>query len=405
LWPQDFKQDRLPCRLFRVQPWGVNWKGETHFNVNQRLLLKLVVLDDEKALLWNGKTVLRETGNPADFCLRLVATPETDATIHNLACRKPTTADATEAGLKLPRRVLPCDITAATERLAIQRADVPDDKPQEGRDFALADKNFLFRWIEPGELILGDAKAPYPQLGSGQEKVRITRGYWLGAYEVTQDQWECVMQSNPSRITGSPHLPVNGVTWSEACRFCGLLTMREREAGRCPDGYEYRLPTEAEWEWACRAGTDNALTIPEEERPVRERYSSLVEVGSTPANPWGLHELLGNVPEWCLDTWRDYTGETTLTVSDRLIESKGQGPFVVRGGGVWFDESAATSFARTKRHDIPGGFRGFRLALAPTPDAFGARRAASVRAAGMATLAGFARPGLPAISRSRDSGS
>jgi len=365
LWPQDFKQDRVPCRLFRVQPWGVNWTGETHFNVNERLLLKLVVLDDEKALLWNGTKVLRATGNPADFCLRLVTTPETDATIHRLACRKPTAADATEAGLKLPRRLLPCDVAAATERLEVQRSDVPDDKPQEGRDFAIADKNLLFRWIEPGELILGDAKAPFPQLGSGQEKVRITRGYWLGAYEVTQAQWEWGMQSNPSRITGSPHLPVNGITWSEACRFCELLTIREREAGRCPDGYEYRLPTEAEWEWACRAGTDKAWTIPKESLPVRARYDSLVEVGSTPANPWGLHELLGNVPEWCSDTWRDYTGETESVVSDRLISGlKGKGPFVVRGGGVWLDESAATSFARTKRHDIAGGFRGFRVALA-----------------------------------------
>jgi hypothetical protein len=366
LWPQDFKQDRVPCRLFRVQPWGVNWTGETHFKVNERLLLKLLVLDDEKALLWNGTKVLRATGNPADFCLRLVTTPETDATIHRLACRKPTAADATEAGLKLPRRLLPCDVAAATERLEVQRSDVPDDKPPEGRDFAIADKNLLFRWIEPGELILGDAKAPFPQLGSGQEKVRITRGYWLGAYEVTQAQWEWGMQSNPSRITGSPHLPVNGITWSEACRFCELLTIREREAGRCPDGYEYRLPTEAEWEWACRAGTDKAWTIPKESLPVRARYDSLVEVGSTPANPWGLHELLGNVPEWCSDTWQDYTGETESVVSDRLIGGlKGKGPFVVRGGGVWLDESAATSFARTKRHDIAGGFRGFRVALAP----------------------------------------
>jgi formylglycine-generating enzyme required for sulfatase activity len=76
--------------------------------------------------------------------------------------------------------------------------------------------------------------------------------------------------------------------------------------------------------------------------------------------------MLGNVPEWCLDSWQDYTGNVDHAVVDRLMVGKtGKEPLVIRGGGVWFDESAATTFARTKRHDVPGGFRGFRVALAP----------------------------------------
>jgi formylglycine-generating enzyme required for sulfatase activity len=366
LWPQDNEQDRIPSRLFRVQPWGVNWHGDAFFNINERLSLKLVVLDDDKALVWNGKPVLRQTGNVADFSLNIVANPETDATIHRLTCRAPTPKDAAEAGFKFPERVLKCDVDETAARLVAEFAKTPDRTPRLGHDAAIADRELLLRWIEPGELILGDPKAPFPQLGAGQEKVTLSRGYWLASHEVTQRQWEEIMRSNPSRITGSPYLPVQNVTWTEARRFCERLTTVERQASRCPDGYEYRLPTEAEWERACRAGTNQAFTIPEEQRAVRDRYRSLVEAGATPANPWGLHEMLGNVPEWCLDSWRDYTGNVDRAVVDRLIGGKaGQEPFVIRGGGVWFNESAATSFARTKRHDVPGGFRGFRVALGP----------------------------------------
>jgi serine/threonine protein kinase len=319
LWPKDTEQDRIPSRLFRVQPWGVNWHGDAYFNTKERLSLKLVVLDDDKALVWKGKAVLRETGNAADFCLNVVASPDTDATIHRLICRAPTQRDASDAGFRLPQRVLRCDVAATEARMATELAKTADRIPRLGHDVAIADGGLLLRWIEPGEVVLGDPKAPFPQLGSGQEKVTISRGYWMAAHEVTQQQWKSLMKSDPSRVTGSPYLPVNNVTWTEACRFCEQLTARERQAGRCPPDYEYRLPTEAEWEWACRNGTHQSFTIPERQRPVRERYRSLVEVGATPANQWGLHEMLGNVPEWCLDSWQDYTGNVDHAVVDRLM--------------------------------------------------------------------------------------
>lgn len=372
IWPQDAGQDLVPSRLFRVQPWGVNWNGNAYFNPNERLGLKLVVLDDDKALIWNRQAVLRGTGNPADFSLTLNTNPETDATIYRLACRLPTETDAAEAGFLLPKRSLECDVAATKNRITTLIAGIVDRSPKQGRDFAIPDRQLMLKWIEPGDLILGDAKAQLPQHGAGQEKSRISRGYWLGIHEITQRQWGAVIKSNPSRVTGSPYLPVNNVTWTEARRFCEHLTASERQAGRCPDGYEYRLPTEVEWEWACRAGSGQAFTIPEGDRPVRERYRSLVEVGATPANAWGLHEMLGNVPEWCLDSWRDYTGNIENDQIDRLAGGPaGEPPFVIRGGGVWFDESAATSFARTKRHDVPGGFRGFRVALAPAAATLG----------------------------------
>ena len=92
----------------------------------------------------------------------------------------------------------------------------------------------------------------------------------------------------------------------------------------------------------------------------------IVEVGTTPPNRWGLHEVLGNVPEWCLDAWRDYRGEESPVVIDRYHEADpATSPFVIRGNGFWHTEMGTTSFSRTRRHDIRGGFRGCRVVLAP----------------------------------------
>lgn len=366
LWPQDAQQDKVPCRLFRSQPWGVNWLGEAHLTPNRRMTLKLVVNDDFKALVRNRGVVLGSTGDASDFCLTLTATEETDATIYRAVCRALTPEDAEEANQQFTTHALECDVTATRRRLGSQIDASWKRRPLGGEPFVIDELEMPLRWIEPGEFTMGTAAERLPQLGAGRERVRISNGYWIGAYEVTQGQWQRVMASNPSRITGSPYLPVNNISWSEACDFCARLTERERRSGRCPAGLEYRLPTEAEWEFACRAGSDEAVVIPKAEIAMRgNRHRSIVEVGTTPPNGWGLHEVLGNVPEWCLDAWRDYSGDESTVVIDRYHPAdSATTPFVVRGNGFWITEMGTTSFSRTRRHDIRGGFRGFRIVFA-----------------------------------------
>jgi eukaryotic-like serine/threonine-protein kinase len=366
LWPQDEKQNRIPVRLFRKQPWGVNWYGEKHFPANQRMTLKLVVCDDMKALVRHRAVELGSSGEVSDFCLSLVTSDKTDATIYRVACRPLTREDADEAKLEFPIRDLKCDIAETQKRIASQVDESWGDEPDAGEPFVVSDMEMPMRWIDQGEFTMGTPNERLPQLGAGRERVRISRGYWIGAYEVTQGQWQSVMESNPSRITGSPYLPVNNISWSDARDFCHELTKREREAGRCPAYLHYRLPTEAEWEYACRCGSDRPFVISDYEIAKRGgRYSSIVEVGTTPPNRWGLYEVLGNVPEWCLDAWKDYSGEESEAVvnryifGDHLIAS-----FVVRGNGFWINEMGHTCFTRTHRHDIRGGFRGFRVVLA-----------------------------------------
>ena len=189
-----------------------------------------------------------------------------------------------------------------------------------------------------------------------QHGVRISQGFWIGKYEVTQGEWEAVMGTNPSRFTecGS-QCPVERVSWNDVQKFIGRLN--ERESG---SGYVYRLPTEAEWEYAARAGTTGA------------RYGELDEVawysgnsdrethpvGEKRANAWGLLDMLGNVWEWTADWYGGYpTGSVTdpegpLGGSDRVFRG---GSWNSRAGGV---RSAARSGI------VPGyrgGWIGFRL--------------------------------------------
>ena len=106
------------------------------------------------------------------------------------------------------------------------------------------------RWIPAGEFTMAECD------GKGKHRVRLSQGFWIGQYTVTQEQWLRLFETNPSRFRGSPYLPVHCVTWEDAVRFCEELDSRERKAGRLPVGYKYRLPTEAEWEYACKAGSD-----------------------------------------------------------------------------------------------------------------------------------------------------
>ena len=207
-----------------------------------------------------------------------------------------------------------------------------------------------FVWVPPGEFRMGSTSAGAVPL----TQVRISEGFWLGKYEVTQSEWEAVMGSNPSRFGNcGGDCPVERVSWADVQGFLGMLNAREgREV--------YRLPREAEWEYAARAGTTG------------DRYGDLSAiawhggnsegrthpVGLKLPNGWGLYDMLGNVYEWVGDRYGGYPG---VRVTDP--GGPGSGSYRVYRGCGWL-YSARSCRAPNRGYDLPG-YRsttlGFRL--------------------------------------------
>ena len=217
-------------------------------------------------------------------------------------------------------------------------------------------------WCPPGQFMMG---SPTSERGRDADEVQhevvLTRGFFLAETECTQGQWEAVRGGTPSYFMGTER-PVEQVSWEEAVEYCRKLTAKQRAEGILADGWEWRLPTEAEWEYAARAGTTGA------------RYGDLhaiawhgvthqvktPEVKCKKANEWGLYDMIGNVWEWCSDWHGDYPSGS---VTDPMGPSSGS--FRVFRGGSWLNDAR---YARSAKRlgDGPGNrhyFRGFRPAL------------------------------------------
>jgi formylglycine-generating enzyme required for sulfatase activity len=148
----------------------------------------------------------------------------------------------------------------------------------------------------------------------------------------------------------------------------GLSAVTRTAAGEAAKQVsEYRLPTEAEWEYACRAGSDEHFSVPARmvwSRETSERRPH--EVGESPPNKWGLSDMHGNAMEWCFDAWCEFPrGTTDVTVDPFKVGNPEKDTFVVRGGAWWSSPHMCSSHWRAKNHSNANGFRGFRIVLGP----------------------------------------
>jgi formylglycine-generating enzyme required for sulfatase activity len=256
-------------------------------------------------------------------------------------------------------------------------------------------------WIPPGTFTMG---SPSNELERSEYEgphtvVTLTRGFFMGKYEVTQEEYVEVRGNNPSyfrngisgccgsmagAVTNELRHPVDSVRWFEARNYCTRLTDREQGAGRVPASWVYRLPTEAEWEYACRGGTTSAFHYGPALRSGMANFNGLGEydssvgstdnpggvwlgrttvVGSYESNGWGLYDMHGNVWEWCSDVRSD------SLPGGRVIDPQGSplgSRHVMRGGswryGAWYCRSAG----RVLFSQITGIWPfGFRVVLAP----------------------------------------
>ncbi len=229
-------------------------------------------------------------------------------------------------------------------------------------------------WIPSGTFLMGSpASEQGRQSDEGpQTEVTLSRGFFMSRFEVTQTEYVPVMANNPSYFQGNPNLPVEQVTWNDATNYCGKLTQAERTAGRLPAGWSYRLPTEAQWEYACRAGTTTRFYFGDDPSYTQltnyvwyERNSAGTShpVGQKPPNRWGLYDMSGNVWEWCADHLGTYPGGSVTDPAGSVAGAESR-----PRGGSWFGYDFYCRSANRDAGNPP--YRndfGFRVVLAPEP--------------------------------------
>jgi formylglycine-generating enzyme required for sulfatase activity len=231
--------------------------------------------------------------------------------------------------------------------------------------------------IAPGTFEMGsNATGALPYINDAKQQpvhtVTIDYPFWMGAREVTQAQYQLVMGVNPSLFSG-PNRPVESVSWFSARAYCNALTVAQTLAGNVPVGYEYRLPTEAEWEYACRAGTTTEFNVGPDLFCAQAKFdysyhsdtscpsSGTANVGSYTPNAWGLFDMHGNVWEWCLDSFASYGA---APVADPFVT--GGTTRVFRGGS--HVNTSANCRSAVRLDGDPGGSStaiGFRVVFGP----------------------------------------
>ena len=239
--------------------------------------------------------------------------------------------------------------------------------------------------IPAGSFLMGSAPSDLVASWEGpQTAVTLSYPYKMGKYEITQAEYTALMSNNPSYFSGVTNRPVERVTWANAMEYCRRLTLRERQWGCLPEGWSYRLPTEAEWEYACRAGTATVFHYGTALRSGMANFDGVYEydstlgdlvntngvhlwktmpVGSYAPNAWGLFDMHGNTWEWCLDWWSSNLPGGTVTDPGGALSGINRS---VRGGGWGNDGKYCRSAYRLgASSEYSGNDLGFRVVLTP----------------------------------------
>lgn len=232
-------------------------------------------------------------------------------------------------------------------------------------------EGLAMRWCPPGRFRMG---SPAAEVGRRTDEdivdVTLTRGFWIGQFEVTQQQWLQVMGNFADRAPSDQHgrgarYPVYWVSFEHAVRFCEALTTKARERGALSDTQRFSLPTEAQWEYACRAGSTTAYSIGSSITPSDANFDPDADarpsplrggskaVGGYRANAWGIYDMHGNVWEWCLDYYHaKLPGGTDPDLSTQRGVRNGDGSYSrVRRGGAWIEAAWACRAACRLRYE------------------------------------------------------
>ena len=229
--------------------------------------------------------------------------------------------------------------------------------------------NLEMIWVEPGEFTMGNPEGEALE-DETPHKVNLTKGFYLGKHEVTQQQYEAVVMqgsngvdSTPSYYSGNPNRPVESISWDDIQIF--LTLVNQNASLTLERGWSFVLPTEAEWEYACRAGTTTRYSggdfITYKDANYKDNYGPTRNVGEFSPNQWGFFDMHGNVWEWCADWYGDYPSNSAIDPTG----ARALGSLRVIRGGAWTSYSSSLKSTRRDKIEPSSRYRdtGFRLAL------------------------------------------
>jgi len=247
---------------------------------------------------------------------------------------------------------------------------VRTDFPEFGKGWKINTPNIEFVPIAPGNFSMGSPMLNLTRTTneSPVHRVKLTRPFWMSKFEIKQKTFKLITNKSPSfhHLVGRD-APVENVTWRDAVQFCERLNNHQRGRNKIPEGYEYRLPTEAEWEYSCRAGSKTKYSF---KNPIEIYKYTWFDInsndkvhvtGQKAPNKWGLYDMHGNVWEWCLDAAYDYTSKSQVDPV-KISGTKR----IIRGGSFNAQRTFVTCASRNsvmedyKRHSL-----GFRVVLGP----------------------------------------
>ncbi len=363
----DEKQ-KYVCLLQHYRPGTASWGGERQGNPGEKLHFTLYAVGGQYFLYQDDASGLRSSIPPINLRLTILTDPGTNVVFQRFEFRRLNSADAQRLRVSPPAdQALQQQPAGELFEDAIRiyaRNQRQADEPLLKRPgpFVVQTTETPMVWIEPGQFV-----RKYGSSSKPPTNVSVTNGFWIGRYEVTRGEWSRLSQGVPGGDDSSPLLPARNVDWIQALQFCAQLTQQEKRARRLPQNYEYRLPTEAEWELACRAGSAGSWSIDTNSFwHAGTSDGRLRNVGQSKPNPLGIYDMHGNVSEWCYDKYESEPSNPAAALTNPVaVPDDLDGPFVHRGGSWMMRADDCASDVRRSSVPIAQADVGFRIVVAP----------------------------------------
>ena len=358
--------NKIKARLIRRVGGRYNWKGGRSFTLGEKMVAKFYRTPERMFASINGKRMNSRTFGLGWHKFRITVEKGSKVTVSNIKTRPWLPGDR-----EVLKKMNGGHKSIAMTKLAFHTTPIEDYKTYFNSLRGLSTKiKRSDSFVTPQQIVMRPIPSGRFERPGDKRSVFLSRDFYCSAHEITQLQFCEVMDYNPSSAQGNPYFPVDNVTMAEAKEFCARLTKQMASSDLVPEGYEYRLPTEAEWTFAAMADGKSELDVAEKEFWHWDSCEGGFRmVGTSSASKCGIYDMHGNVEELSLSKFHKRKSAKETKDDKELVDpvdaANNKNHIVVKGGSwnVGADRAAASRRERRHQGRTPG--RGFRVVLAP----------------------------------------